>query len=250
MMLAGQTERYTRQAALPQIGWHGQEKLAAATVVIIGCGALGTVSAELLARAGVGRLRLVDNDCVQLVNLVGQTLFDERDARTRQPKVLAAYRELSRLNPTIAIEPMVARLDARNAERLIVGAGLVLDGTDNDATRYLINEVCVRHGIPWVFAGVLENYGLTMNFVPGETPCFACVFGLPERRSGRNNCKKGPLASATHVVASLQVSQALKLLLGDGGYNRRLVCVDAWEPAIEEVEVKSPLAGCRVCGRR
>jgi adenylyltransferase/sulfurtransferase len=249
-MSAMHQERYVRQAELAQIGWHGQERFAAATVVIIGCGALGTVSAELLARAGVGRLRLVDDDCVQLVNLVGQTLFDEQDARMGQPKVLAACRELRRFNPTITIEPIVARLNARNADRLIAGADLVLDGTDNDAARYLINKACLKYGIPWIYAGVLESYGLTMNIVPGETPCFACVFGRPGRLSGRSNCKKGTLASATHVVASLQVSQALKLLLEEGGYKRGLVCVDAWGPGIEELEVKSPLAGCPVCGRR
>lgn len=249
-MLAIHSERYARQASLSQVGWSGQKRLADAVVVLVGCGALGTVAAELLARAGVGCLRLVDDDCVELANLVGQTLYDEKDARTGQPKVIGAARKLSRLNPAVTIEPVVARLNARNAASLIAGANLVLDGTDNDAARYLINEVCVRQRIPWIFAGVLESYGLTMNIVPGETPCFACVFGRPGRRCGRNNGKKGPLASATHIVASLQVSQALKLLLGDGGYNRRLVYVDAWEPTIEALEVKSPLAGCPVCGRR
>ena len=248
-VLVGYDRRYARQAALPLVGWSGQERLASATVVIVGFAALGTVSAELVARAGVGHLRLVDDDRVQSANLVGQTLFDDEDARAARPKVQAAADKLRRLNPTITIEPVVARLNARNAERLVAGADLVLDGTDNDATRYRINEVCVRHGIPWIFAGVLESYGLTMNIVPGATPCFACVFGRPARRSGRNNCQRGPWASATHIVASLQMGQALKLLLGDGRYNRRLVYVDAWAPVIEEVDVKSPLAGCPVCGR-
>jgi adenylyltransferase/sulfurtransferase len=147
------------------------------------------------------------------------------------------------------VEPVVARLNARNADRLIAGANLVLDGTDNDATRYLINGACLRQGIPWVFAAVLESYGLTMNVVPGETPCFACIFGRPGRRSSSNNGKCS-LAAATHVVASLQVSQALRLLLGDGEYNRGLVYVDAWEPHLEKLEVKSPLEGCPACGRQ
>ena len=249
-MLAPYEERYARQAALPQIGWHGQNRLAAARVVIVGCGALGTVSVELLARAGVGYLRLVDDDYVELVNLVGQTLFDEQDARASQPKALAASRELRRFNPAITVEPVMARLNARNAARLVAGADLVLDGTDNDAARFLINEVCVQHGIPWILAGVAECYGLTMNIVPGETPCFACIFGRPGRRSGRKNNEKGSLASVTHLVASLQVGQALRLLLGDKRYRQGLVYVDAWEPELEILQVKSPSDGCPTCGRR
>jgi len=241
-------EPYARQVALPQMGLRGQSRLANATVVIVGCGALGTVSAELLARAGVGHLRLVDDDCVEWVNLVGQTLFDAQDAQMDQPKVLAACRELHRLNPTIAIEPVVARLSARNASRLLAGADLVLDGTDNDAARYLINRACMRQRIPWVYAGVLERYGLTMNIVPGETPCFACIFGRPGHRS-RTIRAKGSLAAATHVVASLQVGQALRLLLKDDGYNRGLTYVDAWAPCLEVLQVQSPPAGCPVCGR-
>jgi molybdopterin-synthase adenylyltransferase len=218
-------------------------------VVIVGCGGLGTVSAELLARAGVGRLRLVDDDCVEPVNLVGQTFFDDQDARGGRPKVLAASRELRRLKSTTAVEPVVARLSVRNAGRLLAGADLVLDGTDNDAARCLINRWCVRHAIPWIYAGVLESYGLTMNIVPGETPCFACIFGRPERRSRAVKARES-LAAATHVVASLQVGQALRLLLKDDGYNRGLTYVDAWAPYLEVLPVQSPLAGCPVCGRK
>jgi molybdopterin/thiamine biosynthesis adenylyltransferase len=248
-MLTRQTERYARLVDLPQIGWCGQERLATARVAIVGCGGLGTVSAELLARAGVGHLRLVDDDRVELANLVGQTLFDEEDARTGQFKVLAASRRLCRLNPAITIEPVVARLNARNAGRLIAGANLVLDGTDNDATRYLINGACLKQSISWIFAAVLESYGLTMNVVPGETPCFVCTFGPPARRSRRSN-GKGCLAAATHAVASLQVGQALRLLLGDSGYSRGLMYVDAWEPCLEKLEIKSPPEGCPACGRQ
>lgn len=234
---------------LPQVGWCSQERLAAATVVIVGCGGLGTVSAELLARAGVGHLRLVDDDRVEPANLIGQTLYDEEDAQAGQLKVVAASRRLSRLNPTVHVEPVAARLNARNADRLISGADLVLDGTDNDATRYLINSACLRRGISWVFGAVLESYGLTMNIVPGETPCFVCTFGPPMGYSGESGCGTRCLAAATHVVASLQVSQALQLLL-DGGYSRGLVYVDAWEPALERIEVRSPQQGCPACGRQ
>jgi molybdopterin-synthase adenylyltransferase len=242
-------EPYARQVALRQIGVRGQSRLADATVVVVGCGALGTVSAELLTRAGVGHLRLVDDDCVEVVNLVGQTLFDEQDARMGQPKVLAACRELRRFNSSIAIKPVLAHLCARNANRILAGADLVLDGTDNDAARYLINQVCVRQGIPWIYAGVLESYGLTMNIIPGETPCFACIFGCTAWRSSGKESKES-LAAATHVVASLQVGQALRVLLKDDGYNRGLTYVDAWAPCLEVLPVQSPPTGCPVCGRK
>lgn len=246
-MLIEHGERYSRQAALPQIGWRGQERLAAATVVIVGCGGLGTVAAGLLARAGVGHLRLVDSDRVEFANLAGQVLFDEGDAQAGRPKALAAAERLQAANPTISIEPVVARLTSVNADRLLRDAQLVLDGTDNDATRHKINRVCVKRGIPWVFAAVAESYGLTMNIVPGETPCFACVFGNPGRGISGQRQEKGVLPAITHVVASLQVGQAIRLLLGDGSYNRGLLYVDAWEPVLEKIEVRGPQRGCRVC---
>jgi adenylyltransferase/sulfurtransferase len=247
-MVAKHEARYDRQVALQQIGAVGQARLAAATVIIVGCGGLGSVSAELLVRAGVGYLRLVDDDRVELANLVGQTLYGEEDARTGQFKVLAAARRLSRLNPCVTIEPVVARINGRNAGKLIAGADLVLDGTDNDATRCLINRVCLKQGIPWIFAAILECYGLTMNIVPGETPCFGCLFGRPGPRRSRDH--KGSLSTATHVVASLQVSQALRLLLRDGRYSRGLVYVDVWTPELERLDVKSPPQGCLACGRQ
>jgi len=246
-MLVVHSERYARQASLPQVGWSGQKRLADAFVVLVGCGALGTVSAELLTRAGIGHLRLVDNDHVQWPNLVGQTLFDDEDAQAARPKVQAAAHKLRRINPTITIEPVLARLNTRNAKRFLAGVDLVLDGTDNDAARYVINETCVKLHIPWIFAAVLENCGLMMNIVPGVTPCFACVFSRPSRRSGKKNCKGG-LASVTHVVASLQVGQAYRLLLGDDGYSRGLVYVDAWEPSLEKVQIADCREGCPTCG--
>ena len=248
-MLTEREERYSRQAALPQIGWHGQERLAAATVVVVGCGGLGTVAAGLLARAGVGHLRLVDSDHVEFANLAGQVLFDEKDAQAGRPKALAAAERLQAANPTICIEPVVARLTSANADRLLKDAHLVLDGTDNDATRHLINRTCVKRGIPWVFAAVMESYGLTMNIVPGETPCFACIFGNPGRGTSGQGQEKGLLPAITHVVASLQVGQAIRLLLGNGSYNRGLLYIDAWEPVLERIMVKGPQGACRVCGR-
>lgn len=249
-MLTEPGERYSRQAALPQIGWCGQERLAVATVVVVGCGGLGTVAAGLLARAGVGHLRLVDSDCVELANLAGQILFDEEDAQAGRPKALAAAERLRAANPTICIEPVVARLTRTNADRLLRDAHLVLDGTDNDATRYLINRTCVKRGIPWVFATIMESYGLTMNIVPGETPCFACIFGNPGRRTSGQRYEKGVLPAITHIVASFQVSQAVRLLLEDDSYSRGLLYIDAWEPLLERLAVRSPEKGCRICDAR
>jgi molybdopterin/thiamine biosynthesis adenylyltransferase len=241
-------ERYSRQAALPQIGWCGQTKLAAATVVVVGCGGLGTVAAGLLTRAGVGHLRLVDSDRVETANLAGQILFDEADAQSERPKALVAADRLRAANPTVCIEPVVTRLTSANADRLLEDAHLVLDGTDNDATRHLINRTCVRQGIPWVFAAVMESYGLTMNIVPGETPCFACIFGNPGRENSDQRQEIGLLPAATHVVASFQVSQALKILLGEGDYSRGMLYIDAWAPLTEGLAVRGPQGACRVCG--
>jgi adenylyltransferase/sulfurtransferase len=245
-MLTGHEERYARQAALPQIGWQGQERLAAATVVIVGCGALGTVAAGLLARAGVGHLRLVDDDSVELSNLHRQDLFDEDDVG--RPKAIAAAEKLRAISSDIVVEPVVARLGQGNAESLLAGSDLMLDGTDNDVARYLINEVCVRQGVPWVFAAVDESYGLAMAIVPGQTPCFHCIFGEPLHLSAPAHGNKGSLGTVTHIVAAIQVGQAVRLLLGDNHCARGLLYVDAWDPCLESIEVKGPTGGCRVCG--
>lgn len=247
-------ERYRRQATLPQIGWRGQARLATATVVVVGCGGLGTVAAELLARAGVGHLHLVDDDYVEVVNLGGgQALFEEEDASAKRPKALVVAERLMAANSTIHVEPVVTRLISTNADEILRGAQLILDGTDNDAARHLINRVCVKQDIPWVFATVAESHGLTMNIVPGETPCFACVFGTPGRQNlGRclaNKQEKRLFPTITHIVASLQVSQAIKLLLGDEDYSRDLLYIDAWDLILKRVVLKEQLGNCRVCGR-
>lgn len=220
--------------------------MAAATVVIVGCGGLGTVSAGLLARAGVGHLRLVDDDNEELSNLHRQVLFDEDDVG--RPKAIAAAEKLRAINSEIAVEPVVARLGQGNAATLLAGGDLVLDGTDNDGTRYLINEVCVRQGIPWVFAAVDGSYGLVMTIVPGQTPCFCCVFGEPLHVSAPAHRDKGALGAATHIVAAIQASQAVRLLLGDNHATRGLVYVDAWDLCLESIEVREPSGGCHICG--
>ncbi|MBC7265263.1 MAG: HesA/MoeB/ThiF family protein [Chloroflexi bacterium] len=238
--------RYARQTALPQIGWLGQERLATASVTIVGCGGLGTVAAGLLARAGVGYLYLIDHDIVEVGNLHRQVLFDERDLGQR--KAIAAAEKLRAINSEIVVEPVVARLSSSNAATLLAGSDLVLDGTDNDATRYLINEVCVRQGIPWVFAAVDENYGLAMAIVPGQTPCFSCIFGEPISLPMVPRSNKGLLGTVTHMVAAIQVGLAVRLLLGDDQHAGGLLYVDAWDYRMESMPLSRPPGGCGVCG--
>ncbi len=245
-MLTTYEVRYARQTALPQIGWLGQEKLATASVVIVGCGGLGTVAAELLARAGVGYLYLVDHDIVEVGNLHRQVLFDEHDLGHR--KAIAAAKELRAINSEIVVEPVVARLNSSNASTLLAGSDLVLDGTDNDATRYLINEVCVKQDIPWVFAAVDENYGLVMAIVPGQTPCFSCIFGEPLSLPAVPRSNKGLLGTITYMVAAIQVGLAVRLLLGDDEYAGGLLYVDAWDYRMESMPLTRSPGGCGVCG--
>lgn len=245
-MLTNHRARYARQVALPQIGWFGQERLATASVVIVGCGGLGAVAAGLLARAGVGYLYLIDHDSVELTNLHRQALFDEQNLGQR--KAIAAAEKLHAINSEILVEPVVARLNESNAATLLAGSDLVLDGTDNDATRYLINEVCVKEGIPWVFAAVDENYGLAMAIVPGQTPCFSCIFGEPLSPSPVPRRDKGLLGTVTHIVAAIQVGLAVRLLLGDDRPIGRLLYVDAWDYRMESLELTRPPGGCSVCG--
>jgi adenylyltransferase/sulfurtransferase len=245
MMFSQSRARYSRQVALQQIGRRGQERLAAVTVTIVGCGGLGTVSAGLLGRAGVAHLRLVDDDTVEISNLHRQVLYDEGDLG--RPKVVAAAEKLRAINGDVAVQPVIARLNPRNATALLAGSDLVLDGTDNDSSRYVINEVCISERIPWVFAAVDGSYGLAMAIVPGETPCFCCAFGDSISSSAPSQGDKGILGAAAHMVAAIQASQALRILLG-AGYAKGLIHLDGWYPCLESIEVKRQPGGCRFCG--
>ena len=242
------TERFSRLTAISRIGVAGLERLTQACVVIIGCGGLGSTSAELLVRSGIGRLRLVDDDCVEPGNLYGQGLYAAQDARQSRAKVCAAQERLLQIQPDAWVEPVQERFERRNAARLLDGTDLVLDGTDNDYSRYWINQACLQEGIPWIFAATRDCAGLTMNVIPGETPCFVCAFGIPTRPGPRypNQCS---LSSVTQALAAIQVCQAIRLLTCQE-YNRGLVYVDAWEPCLETLEIHSPINGCPACGRR
>ncbi len=222
--------RYSRQVLFDRIGPAGQAKLRAASVTLIGCGALGTVLAETLTRAGIGRLRIVDRDYVEFSNLQRQVLFDEADARDGAPKAAAAADKLARINADVTIEPVVADAHAGNIESFAAGAQLLLDGTDNFETRYLINDVAVKHNMPWIYGACVAADGLVMPILPGVTPCLRCIFEAPPPPGASPTCDTaGVIAPAVQIVASLQSVEAIKILTGSlDALVRRLVQIDAW----------------------
>lgn len=250
-------ERYSRQILFAGIGEHGQRRLLAARAVLVGCGALGTAVANLLVRAGVGRLRIIDRDFVEPSNLQRQTLFDESDAMQSLPKAVAAERRLRAINSGVAIEGVVADLNSKNAEELLAGYGLILDGTDNFETRFLLNDAAVKLNAPWIYAAAVGSYGVTMTVRPGVTACLACLL---ETRNGaaphvEDTCDTvGVLAAAAGVIASIEAAEAIKLLAGNPGAaaqetGARLVSFDVWTGQYHAVRVaRNP--ECAVCVRR
>lgn len=244
-------DRYSRQMLFKQIGAEGQSKLAQARVVIVGCGATGSVLASLLARSGVGTIRIVDRDYVEPSNLQRQSLFDENDARESVPKAIAAARQIARFNSQIVVEPHVADLIPKNVDSLLAGADLILDGTDNFETRYLINDYALKNSVPWIYAAAVGSYAVTMNVLPGETACLACIFPASPRGSIETCETSGILNSAVNLVASLASTEALKFLVGARSKMRRtLLSWDVWENEQAEVAAASARAGCQVCGER
>jgi adenylyltransferase/sulfurtransferase len=235
--------RYLRQTVLPQVGEAGQRRLAAARVAIIGIGALGSVSAPLLARAGVGAeaaggfLRLIDRDYVGLNNLQRSGLFTEADVAASAPKALAAAEQLQAINSTIAYDPRVTHVDGENIEALLTDVDLVVDGSDNFELRYLINEACDKLGIPWIYGGVIGTDGMAFTIVPGQTPCFRCLSPVvPAPGSYPTRASAGVLGTASAIVASLQATEAIKLLLGaDDARASGLIDIDLWHTAAEVV---------------
>jgi molybdopterin/thiamine biosynthesis adenylyltransferase len=244
-------ERYSRQILFRGIGAEGQRRLAHARIVIVGCGATGSAVATLLARAGVGNLRIIDRDYVEPSNLQRQSLFDEADAAESLPKAIAAARRIAAFNSDIVVEPEVADLIPGNIDRLLASAHLILDGTDNFETRYLVNDFCVKNGVPWIYAAAVGSYGVTMTILPGETACLACVF--PESPHGAfETCDTaGILNSAVNIVASVEANEALKILVGARDKLRRqLFSFDTWENDRSVISTARPRPGCRACDER
>jgi molybdopterin-synthase adenylyltransferase len=248
-------ERYSRQMRFPGLGKAGQEKLLASRVTLCGCGALGTVLANVLVRAGVGFIRIVDRDFVEPSNLQRQVLFDESDVTNNLPKAEAAATKLRQINSSVTIEPIVADINRTNIEDFCDGADLILDGSDNFEIRYLINDVAIKHNKPWVYGGAVGSQGMSMTIIPSETPCLRCVFEAAPAPGETGTCETaGVLAPAVNIVASYQATEALKLLSGNkAAVNRELIIVDVWENTNKRVKV-APLAGrkgeCPCCAKR
>jgi adenylyltransferase/sulfurtransferase len=242
-------ERYSRQVLFPGIGREGQSRLAAGRVALVGCGATGSALASLLARAGVGTLRIIDRDYVEPSNLQRQSLFDEADAAEALPKAIAAARQISAFNSQIVIEPQVSDLVPANIETLLEGMQLVLDGTDNFETRYLINDFAVKTSLPWIYTAAVGSYGVTMNVLPGKAACLACLFPDQPRGAFETCETAGILNSAVNLAAAIAATEAIKLLVGAGQQVRRtLLSFDVWRNQRAEVNAASPRPGCRVCG--
>jgi len=247
-------ERYSRQILFSGIGEEGQEKLLASSAVLIGCGALGTVTANLLVRAGLGRLVIIDRDFVETSNLQRQTLFEEADAREAIPKAIAAQRRLRAINSDVRVEGTVADLTPDNALDLLSGFPLILDGTDNFETRLLLNDAAVSLGVPWIYAAVVGSYGVTMTIRPGETACLACLLESGNNHSAiaaEDTCDTvGVLNAAAGVIASIEAAEATKFLAGrPEALNHKLISCDVWSGRFQSIRVaRNP--DCRACVRR
>jgi molybdopterin-synthase adenylyltransferase len=244
-------ERYSRQVLFRGIGVEGQRRLQVARVAIVGCGATGSAVASLLARSGVGTLRIIDRDYVEASNLQRQALFDEADAAESIPKAVAAARKIAAFNSQIVVEPQVSDLTPANIQALLGGMQLILDGTDNFETRYLVNDYAVKHSVPWIYAGAVGSYGVTMNVLPGQTACLACIFPEPPRGTFETCETAGILNSTVNLVASIQATEALKLLVGaEDRLRQTLLSFDVWKNEQAELEASQARAGCRACGER
>ena len=246
----GPSERYSRQIRFQPIGEEGQRKLAAGKALIVGMGALGTVLANHMVRAGVGFVRFVDRDYVEASNLQRQMLYDEDDVRESLPKVVAAKRKLERINPDVVLEPVVADVTARNVETLLEGIDIVLDGTDNFQTRFLLNDACYKYGVPFVYGGAVGSRGMTAAFVPHKTPCLRCLV-QPSEDTGETCDRVGVIAPIVDIVASYQAAEALKLLVGAAGALRKsIVTIDVWRNHYYEMKFPEPLPDCPTCGKK
>lgn len=245
------SERYSRQILFDGIGKKGQEKLSASSVLVVGCGALGASHSEMLARAGVGTLRIVDRDFVEFSNLQRQTLFTESDAEERIPKAVAAEQRLEKVNSEIKIEGVVADVNFSNAEELAHDVDLVIDGSDNFQVRYLINDVSVKLGKPWIYGAAVSSYGTTLTVRPGETPCLRCVFGeMPPSGSAPTCDTAGVIQPIISAISSIQVTEAIKLLTGQGLLHESLLQVDIWRSDWRKIVMRSPDPECVCCAKR
>ena len=240
-------DRYSRQTLFPEIGEEGQRKLGNSSVVIIGCGALGTVIATSLVRAGVGKVKIIDRDFIEYHNLQRQVVFDEEDIKAQLPKAIAAERHLRKVNSSVEIKGVIADVNYANIERLVAGADLILDGLDNLETRLLINDVSLKHKIPWVYGGAISSSGMTMTIIPHETPCFRCFSpGLTGRGIALTCDTAGVIGPIPFIIGSLQTAEAMKILVGAKEINRDLILIDVWTGTFHRFKV-NPREDCSAC---
>lgn len=245
--------RHHRQMLLPDIGEAGQAALASAHVLVVGCGALGSVAIDQLARAGVGTLTLVDRDVVELTNLQRQTLYVEQDVTSGAAKADAAARRIRAIDSSLVVHPIVEHLSAENVLELMKGVTLVIDGLDNFPTRYLLNDACVKMDVPLIYGGAVATTGMSMTIIPGTTPCLRCVFPDAPPPGTTATCDTaGVLAAAVNTVASHQVTEAIKLIVGaHDALNRDLVSWDLWRNELRRMDVhEARRAECPCCGQR
>jgi molybdopterin/thiamine biosynthesis adenylyltransferase len=243
-------DRYSRQVLFRGIGAEGQRRLTFSTIAIVGCGATGSALASLLARAGIGRIRLIDRDYVEPSNLQRQSLFDEADAAESLPKAIAGARKIAAFNSQVVVEPYVADLTPANIDSLLSGPQLILDGTDNFETRYLINDFAVKHSLPWIYTAAVGSYGVTLNILPGRTACLACIFPDPPEGTFETCETAGILNSTVNLAASIAATEAIKFLVGAEDLLRRtLLSFDVWSNERAEIAADKPASGCRACDR-
>lgn len=240
--------RYSRQIIFPGIGAEGQQRLADGYAVVVGCGALGSVISSALVRAGVGRVRVIDRDFIEYHNLARQLLYTERDIEENLPKAVAAERHLREANSAVAVEGVVADFNRTNAESLAEDAGVIVDGLDNFETRYLINDVALKLGIPWVYGGAVASSGMTATFSPGGQPCFRCFIQKPPA-GGTLTCDTAGVVNAVPwIIGSLQAAEAIKILVGSPAVSRDLVVLDIWSRSFESLPLEGfAVEGCPAC---
>jgi molybdopterin/thiamine biosynthesis adenylyltransferase len=244
-------ERYSRQILFREIGAGGQEKLLKSRVLLVGCGALGASHAEILARAGVGFLRVVDRDFVEFTNLQRQTLYSESDAKERLPKAIAAKNRLAEINSEIEVEAIVADVNHSNIESFIKDVDLVLDGTDNFQIRYLINDACVKHKKTWIYGAAVSSYGTTMTIFPHKTPCLRCIFEeMPDAGSSPTCDTAGVIQPIISSISAIQTTEALKILTGNREkLHKSLVQIDVWQNDWRKIKLGKPNEDCETCAR-
>src|SRR2546421_5047287 len=241
-------DRYSRQTLFKPIGKEGQERLRTASVAIIGCGALGSSLANNLCRAGIGRLVIADRDYIEINNLQRQILFDEDDLARHLPKAIAAAEKLRRVNSEVKIEALVEDINTDGIESLVRDVDLVLDATDNFETRYLLNDVCIKYNRPWIYSAVIASYGVTMNILPGDTPCLRCIFPeMPQPGTTPTCDTAGVLNGIVGAITGVASTEALKILLKDEKVSRAMFWMDVWENTSERLELpRQP--DCPTCG--